>query len=117
MKYLLGKLHPIMITSTLRICTWNIHGYYSRTIGNKFEDKEFIKTFNDVDIIGITETHSHEEVNNEITIPGFHRLKTKNELKNKRSNTAPKGIAVRLLRVELSYVHFWSHAKPVFCRF
>ena len=83
-----------MITSTLRICTWNIHGYYSRTIGNKFEDKEFIETFNDVDIIGITETHSHEEVNNEINIPGFHTLKTKNELKNKRSNTAPKGIAV-----------------------
>ena len=83
-----------MITNTLRVCTWNIHGYYSRTIGNKFEDKEFIKTFDDVDVIGITETHSHEEVNDEINIPGFHWLKVKNELKNKRSNTAPKGIAV-----------------------
>ena len=83
-----------MITNTLKLCAWNIHGYYSRLIGNKFEDKEFIKIFDDVDVIGITETHMHEEASDGMNIPGFHRLKFKNELKNKRSNTAPKGIAV-----------------------
>ena len=45
---------------------------FSCTIGNKFQDKEFIKTFDDVDVIGITETHLHEEVNDEMNIPGFH---------------------------------------------
>ena len=36
----------------------------------------------------------HEEAIDEMNIPGFHRLKFKNQLKNKRSNTAPKGIVV-----------------------
>ena len=45
-----------MISKVIKFCSWNIHGYMSRLIGNKFEDKEFLKIFEDVDFIGITET-------------------------------------------------------------
>ena len=83
-----------MINNTLKFCTWNIQGYYSRLIGNKFEDKDFLEWFSEVDVVGITETHVHAEVLDEMNIPGFHRLDVKNQSKNKRSNTASKGIAV-----------------------
>ena len=67
-----------MINNTLKFCTWNIQGYYSRLIGNKFEDKEFLEWFSEVDVVGITETHVHAEVLDEMNIPGFHRLDVKN---------------------------------------
>ena len=78
----------------IKFCSWNIQGYNSRTLGNKFEDKEFLNVFKDKDFIGITETHMHAEVLDKMNIPGFHRFKPKFQLKNKKSNTAPKGIAV-----------------------
>ena len=83
-----------MISKLIRFCSWNIQGYNSRSIGNKFEDKEFLKIFEDVDFIGITETHMHTEILDKMNIPGFHRVHTQNQLKNKKSNTASKGIAV-----------------------
>ena len=83
-----------MASNKLKFCAWNIQGYSSRQIGNKFEDKEFIKSFEDIDFIGLTETHIHQETIDKMNIPGFHRLKMKNQPKNKKSNTAPKGIAV-----------------------
>ena len=83
-----------MISKKLKFCSWNIQGYSSRLIGNKFEDKEFLKIFEDVDFIGLTETHMYAEVLDKMNIPGFHRLHTKNQPKNKKSNTASKGIAV-----------------------
>ena len=83
-----------MIANTLKFCSWNIQGYNSRLVGNKFEDKEFLKQFEDIDFIGITETHMHVEVLDKMNIPGFHRLHVKNQPKNKKSNKASKGIAV-----------------------
>ena len=73
-----------MISKVIKFCSWNIQGYNSRSIGNKFEDKEFLKTFDDMDFIGITETHMHAEVLDKMNIPGFHRIHTKNQLKNKK---------------------------------
>lgn len=83
-----------MISKKLRFCAWNIQGYNSRQIGSKFQDKEFLSRFKNTDFIGLTETHVHEEVLDEMNIPGFSRLQFKNEAKNKKSNTAQKGIAV-----------------------
>ena len=83
-----------MITNTLKFCSWNIHGYSSRLLGNKFEDEDFLDTFKDVDVVGLTETHIHDEVLDQMNIPGFHRLKVKNQPKNEKSNKASKGIAV-----------------------
>ena len=83
-----------MITNTLKFCSWNIQGYFSRLLGNKFEDKDFLDTFKDIDVVGLTETHVHDGVLDQMNIPGFHRLKVKNQPKNEKSNKASKGIAV-----------------------
>ncbi len=83
-----------MITGKLNFCSWNIQGYNSRQIGNKFEDAEFVKTFKNYDFIGVTETHSHTEVIDKMSILGYSRLHYINEPKNAKSNTAPGGIAV-----------------------
>ena len=83
-----------MICNKLNFCSWNIHGYNSRVIGNKFNDEEFLKQFDNIDFVGVTETHIHTEVLDKMNIPGFHRLDVKNQPKNLKSNTAPKGIAV-----------------------
>ena len=83
-----------MISKVIKFCSWNIQGYNSLLIGNKFEDKEFLKIFDDIDFIGFTETHIHTEVLDKMNLPGFHRIHTKNQPKNEKSNKASKGIAV-----------------------
>ena len=83
-----------MISKLLKFCSWIIQGYHSRSIGNKFEDREFLKKFDGMDFIAITETHIHTEVMGKINIPDFHLLGYKNQSKNTKSNTASKGIAV-----------------------
>ena len=83
-----------MIDKKQDFCSGNIQGYNSRQIGNKFEDEEFLKCFQGIDFIGITETHVHEEVLDKMNIPGYERLHFINEKKNTKSNTAPRGIAV-----------------------
>ena len=83
-----------MINKKLKFCTWNIQGYNSRQIGNKFEDGEFLKCYEEVDFIGLTETHMHTEVLDKMNIPGYSRLHFINETKNAKSSTAPRGIAV-----------------------
>ena len=47
-----------------------------------------------MDFVGSTETHMYTEILDKMNIPGFHRLHTKNQQKNEKSNKAPKGIAV-----------------------
>ena len=66
-----------MAKNSLRFCAWNIHGYNSRQIGNKFEDNEFLDCFKNTDFIGLTETHIHNEVLDKMNIPGFSRLAVK----------------------------------------
>ena len=83
-----------MAAHNLKFCSWNIQGYNSRQIGNKFRDKEFLGCFGGVDFLGLTETHIHEEILDEMNVPGFCRLKMKNQPKNAKSNTAQKGIAI-----------------------
>ena len=66
----------------------------SREIGIKLHCKDFLKALEDADVIGLTETHMHDEILENLNIPGFHRLSYRNREKNTRSNTAPSGIAV-----------------------
>ena len=83
-----------MPTNRLKICSWNINGYKSLEIGNKFRDKEFLKSFAEVDFIGLTETHIHEETLECMNIPGFKLFSYKNQRKNLKSGKAPGGIAI-----------------------
>ena len=83
-----------MFTTKLNFCSWNIHGYHSRDIGNKLKDHDFLRNIQNDDFVGISETHMHDEVIDDLSIPGYHCLSFKNRKKNVKSNTAPGGIAV-----------------------
>ena len=83
-----------MISKKLKFCSWNIQGYNSTALGNKFEDQEFLNVFENIDFVGLTETHMHTEILDKMNIPGFHRVHAINQVKNKKSNTASKGVAV-----------------------
>ena len=83
-----------MILKKLKFCTWNIHGYTSRQIGNKLHNEDFLEIQKDVDFIGLTETHIHEEILENLSIPDFRLISYKNRNKNLKSNTASGGIAV-----------------------
>ena len=85
---------PVTISNKLKFCIWNIHGYNSRQLGNKLHNENFLNIQNDVDLIGLTETHIHEEVLHNLNIPGFQLKSHKKQKKNLKSNTAPGGIAV-----------------------
>ena len=78
----------------LNISFWNINGYKSRIFGNKLTDSDFLKEIDKSDILGIGETHIHDEILDSLSIPGFHLLKYKNRKKSKRNNTSFGGIAV-----------------------
>ena len=83
-----------MLRDKLKFCSWNIHGYNSRDLGNKFSVEEFLNIFNEIDFVGITETHIHDEILENMNIPGFKRLSVKNRRKKLKSHTASGGIAV-----------------------
>ena len=83
-----------MIVNKLTFCIWNIHGYKSRQIGNKLHSDDFLNIIKDQDFIGLTETHIHDEILEDLSIPGFIRLCYRNMKKNQKSHTAPGGIAV-----------------------
>ena len=80
--------------NTLDFCAWNIHGYQSRQIGPKFIDPDFLNQIQEVDFLGLTETHIHDEILEELNIPGFTRISYKNRIKNLKSGTSSGGIAV-----------------------
>ena len=83
-----------MINRNIKICAWNINGCFSRTIGVKFFDQDFIRVIQGVDVLCLTETHTHDGNIEYLNIPGFHLLGYKNREKNVKSNTAPGGIAI-----------------------
>ena len=97
-----------MLTKRLKLCSWNIKGYTSREIGNKFRDKEFLKHFEEADFIGITETHIHEEILDSMSIPGFELFAYRNRSKNLKSGNAPGGISV-FIRENL--INLFEHVK------
>ena len=78
----------------MKICAWNINGHNSRTIGKKFLDHDFLNTIADIDLLCLTETHIHCGTLEHLSVPGFQLLGYKNSKKNKKSNTAPGGIAI-----------------------
>ena len=51
----------------MNIGYWNIHGYTSKFLGNKFRDPEFLDVIKECDILGIGEIQSEKKVD----IDGF----------------------------------------------
>ena len=83
-----------MIGRKLKFCSWNIHGYKSRQSGIKLKDPNFLSIVEDADVVSRTETHIHDEILGNLSIPGFILRSYKNRQKNVKSGTAAGGIAV-----------------------
>ena len=77
---------------TLEFCSLNIHGLQSRQLGSKLLDPEFLKIIKNVDFLGLTETHTHDEILEDLNIPGFIRISYKNRKKNLKSGTSSGGL-------------------------
>lgn len=79
---------------TLNFTYWNIEGFKSKILGNKFTDPDFLSEIHNADVIGISETHLHTEVIDELNIPGFVPINFKNRPKNTKSNISSGGVAI-----------------------
>ena len=76
--------------NSLNICFWNIHGWKSQIIDNKFYDSEFLDTISNNDIVGLAELHT----SNEVDIPGFKLIKQKFREKFHKGPKISGGMAV-----------------------
>ena len=79
-----------MTRQHIKVLYWNIHGIYSRAIGEKNQDKELIRIVEEFDIICISELHTDKT----ISIPGFVLKKQKFRPKVNKSPKISGGIAV-----------------------
>ena len=55
----------------MNLSFWNVHGQKSKTIGDKFLDKYFLKEISSSYILGLVELHTESVAN----IPGFQFIK------------------------------------------
>ena len=78
------------MTSSLKILSWNINGFYSKLLGSKLCDQSFLERVSKYDILCLVETHENQ--NSDLSIVGFHKLDSvkRNKVKFKSSG----GIAV-----------------------
>ena len=81
---------------TVKISCWNIQGYNSTLVGNKFLDPDFTAQIGNSDIIGLSETHIFKEILDELDIPNFARHEYKIHKKIKNANHTSGGLAVLL---------------------
>ena len=73
--------------SVLKYCFWNSGGYNSKIIGNKLIHSDFIENIKDCDILGLAETHIHDNILNKLSIPGFSRI----HYRVRKANSKGKG--------------------------
>ena len=64
--------------SQLKCLYWNLHGIYSKILGEKNNDPDFLKIISSYDVIGISELHTKKQSQYQVST-----LKNKNfEIKN-----------------------------------
>ena len=68
-------------TVPIQISSWNIHGFKSKIVDNKLNDPTFLKEVENDDIVSLVETHNND-FDDQLSIPGFKRVKVKNRLSN-----------------------------------
>ena len=64
--------------NVIKHCFWNIQGYKSQILGNKLLSNEFLNNLEGCDIVGLAETHIHDDILSELDIPGYNRIDYKN---------------------------------------
>ncbi len=70
-------------TVPIQISAWNINGYKSRIVNNKLTDSSFLKEIENDDIVSLVETHN-SSIDDQLSIPGFKRVKVKNRPSNNK---------------------------------
>ena len=63
----------------------------SRQLGSKLLDPEFSSMIKNVDFLGLTETHIHDGILEDLNIPGFIRISYKNRIFSLKSGTSSGG--------------------------
>ena len=76
--------------STCDILFWNVHGQVTKTVGNKFEDDQFLNLCQNFDILGLAELHTTSKP----SIKGFKLIKDKIRLKTHNGPKISGGIAL-----------------------
>ena len=76
--------------STCNVLFWNVHGQVTKTIGNKFEDDQFLNLCQNFDILGLAELHTTSKP----SIKGFKLIKDKIRNKTHKGPKISGGIAV-----------------------
>ena len=80
--------------NVIRHCFWNIQGYKSQILGNKLLNADFIDEIKNCDIVGLAETHIHEQILPELDIPGYIRRHYKNRKAHSNGKGGSGGVAV-----------------------
>ena len=81
-----------MMTVPVKISAWNINGYKSRIVGNKLNDSSFLEEIKNDNIVTLVETHN-TNIDDNLSIPGFRRVKVKNRDLTNKSNKGSGGLA------------------------
>ena len=80
--------------NVIKHCFWNIQGYKSQVLGNKLISTEFLSVINDYDIVGLAETHIHDQILSELDIPGYTRIHYKNRMAHSNGKCGSGGTAI-----------------------
>ena len=78
----------------IQISTWNIHGYKSKIVNNKLTDPTFLKEVENDDIVSLVETHNND-LDDQLSIPGFKRVKVKNRPSNSLKSSSGLALFAR----------------------
>ena len=70
----MSTVSNLVLPNALNYCFWNIRGYKSTIIGNKLIHKDFLENVENCDIVGLAETHIHDDVLSKLSIPGYTRI-------------------------------------------
>ena len=89
-----GKCQKKGPSDVLKYAFWNINGYKSKVIGNKFVSRDFLKVIDGCDVIGLAETHIHFQILDDLVIPGFIRIHYKNRKPRSNGKCGSGGIAL-----------------------
>ena len=79
---------------------WNIHGHWSKYLGDKLVDQDFLKCISDCDIVGLGEIQAGDLVD----IPGYTRIKQKIREKKFQGPKIAGGIIGVFVKHELTHL-------------
>ena len=78
---------------SLRIGCWNINGFNSKSLGNKFQQSEVLGIINKHDIFGIVETHA--DSNSDLQIHDFRHYVKRRENSKGKLNSGGTDVYIR----------------------